>query len=70
MRILRTHEVLDRLGISRSTLYVWIAEGRFPASVSIGPRLVGWRESDVNEWIAARRPRSVQGEYVAARPAA
>ena len=51
MQILRVKEVARRLGISRSTLYVWIKEGRFPSPIRLGVRMVGWKDSDVNQWI-------------------
>ncbi|MDP9421506.1 MAG: AlpA family transcriptional regulator [Pseudomonadota bacterium] len=50
-RILRLKTVLDRTGLSRSTLYRKVENGTFPAQVQIAARCVGWRESAVNEWI-------------------
>ncbi len=50
-RILRLPNVLDRTGLSRSTVYQRVSEGRFPRPVSLGDRAVGWVESDIEEWI-------------------
>ncbi len=50
-RILRLRSVLDRTGLSRSTLYRKIHEGTFPKQVRIAIRCAGWRESAVNEWL-------------------
>lgn len=50
-RILRLRAVLDRTGLSRSTLYRKIQEGTFPRQIRIGVRCAGWRESAVNEWL-------------------
>lgn len=50
-RILRLRAVLDRTGLSRSTLYRKIGEGTFPKQIRIGVRCAGWRESAVNEWL-------------------
>ena len=52
--ILRRPQVQQRTGLSRSTLYQYIRDGEFPASVQLGPRAVGWLESDVSDWIASR----------------
>ena len=52
--ILRRHQVQQRTGLSRSTLYQYIKDGGFPASVQLGPRAVGWLESDISDWITAR----------------
>ena len=65
-RIIRLKTVLDRTGLSRSTIYRKIAESTFPPRVKISINDVGWRESDINCWIAdpvAWRPR---GEHDAA----
>ena len=49
--ILRLPAILARVGLSRSTIYLRISEGRFPRPISLGGRAVGWVESDVNDWI-------------------
>jgi prophage regulatory protein len=49
--ILRLPEVLARTGLSRTNVYRRVAAGTFPAPVALGPRAVGWRESDIIEWI-------------------
>ena len=50
-RILRIKTVLERTGLSRSTLYRRIQAGRFPAQVRIAERCTGWRESAVKSWL-------------------
>jgi prophage regulatory protein len=48
---------LGKLGASgekESTLYARINAGTFPAPVSLGPRAVGWIESDVQRWVSDR----------------
>jgi prophage regulatory protein len=52
--ILRLPNVKVRTGLSRSTIYLRIAEGSFPAPVSLGGRAVGWIEAEVNDWLAKR----------------
>lgn len=52
--------VLRRLGVSRSTLYKLIQEGKFAAPVKLGPRSVGWLATDADEFIAARVQASRQ----------
>ena len=43
----------DKLGLSRSTIYRMMNHGEFPRPVRIGRRAVGWRSSDVEEWLKA-----------------
>ena len=50
-RILRLKAVLERTGLSRSTLYRKIQAGRFPAQVRTSDRCIGWRESDIERWL-------------------
>lgn len=52
--ILRLPEVLSRTGLSRSSIYLRIANGEFPAPVSLGGRAVGWPETEVEEWLAEK----------------
>jgi prophage regulatory protein len=51
-RILRITAVLDRTGLTRSTLYRKIADGSFPSQVRLNTRCVGWRESSVAKWLS------------------
>jgi prophage regulatory protein len=51
-RIIRLRTVLDRTGLSRSTLYRKIRAGIFPRQVKISINGAGWRETAVNRWIA------------------
>ena len=50
-RIIRLTTVLDRTGLSRSTIYRKIAEGTFPAQIRISIHGAGWRESEINRWV-------------------
>jgi len=50
-RILRLNAVLDRTGLSRSTLYRKVDEGTFPRQLKLNTRCTGWRESAINDWM-------------------
>ena len=52
--IYRLPDVKARTGLSRSTLYAMMAEGRFPKPIKLGERAVGWSEAEVSDWIEAR----------------
>jgi prophage regulatory protein len=52
--ILRLPEVKKSTGLSRSTIYLRIAEGTFPKPISLGGRAVGWLEAEVQEWLQRR----------------
>ncbi|MCP5394571.1 MAG: AlpA family transcriptional regulator [Sphingomonadaceae bacterium] len=53
-RLIRIREVQYRTGLGRSTIYRWMAEGKFPKSVQLGGHSVAWVEQDVHAWIQAR----------------
>lgn len=56
--VLRLPTVKARTGLSRSTIYLRVAEGSFPAPVSLGSRAVGWIEAEIDAWIAAQVAKS------------
>ena len=58
-RILKRAEVLAVCGISNTTLKRRLRSGEFPAPVRLGgpgSRRVGWRASDVRDWVAGLSP--------------
>ena len=52
--IWRRKQVQGESGLSRSTIYMRIAEGLWPKPVRLGPRAVGWVASEVNAVNSAR----------------
>lgn len=52
--ILRLPAVKARTGLSRSSIYAYIADNRFPSAIPLGARAVGWLESEIAEWLQSR----------------
>lgn len=52
--ILRLPAVKTSTGLSRSTIYLRVAEGTFPKPVSLGGRAVGWLEAEIQDWLRQR----------------
>ncbi|WP_318454460.1 helix-turn-helix transcriptional regulator [Photobacterium leiognathi] len=50
--ILRLPEVQERTGLSRSSIYNYMEKNKFPKSISLGERAVGWLESEIESWIS------------------
>jgi prophage regulatory protein len=50
-KLIRLPEVKATTGLSKSTIYARISEGTFPKQIPLGPRLVVWVESDIQNWI-------------------
>ena len=53
-QILKRPRVQELTSLPVSTLYAWIKDGRFPAPVRLGLRSVGWRLSDIQNWLDSR----------------
>ncbi|MBX9298802.1 AlpA family phage regulatory protein [Chromobacterium vaccinii] len=53
-RYLRRDVVLERIGVTKTTLYTWIGAGDFPPSIALGGGSVGFLESHLEIWIAWR----------------
>jgi len=56
--ILRLPAVKASTGLSRSTIYLRIAQGTFPKPVSLGARAVGWIEAEVQQWLTSQIEKS------------
>lgn len=52
--ILRLPAVKGRTGLSRSTIYLQIAKGKFPKPIALGARAVGWIDSEISDWLTAQ----------------
>ena len=52
--ILRLPQVKARTGLSRTSIYLRVKAGTFPAPISLGDRAVGWLDSNIDGWIAER----------------
>jgi prophage regulatory protein len=46
--------VITKTGLSRSSVYGYVARGIFPRQRRLGPRRVAWLASEVRAWIASR----------------
>lgn len=50
-RFLNIKEVIDRVKLSKATIYNRIAAGEFPKQISLGGKRVAWLENDIDNWI-------------------
>lgn len=50
-QILRLKNVQKLIGLSRSSIYLRIANGTFPRPINLGGKAVGWLESEVQQWL-------------------
>ncbi|WP_458251066.1 helix-turn-helix transcriptional regulator [Geobacter anodireducens] len=52
-RMIRLPEILNLTGVSRSTIWRWIKAGYFPRPVRMSPGTIGWKSTDVLDWLAS-----------------
>lgn len=50
----RLPSVKTLTGLSRSTIYRLIADGKFPKPIKLGERASGWRQSELEVWLESR----------------
>jgi len=55
LKLLRLPDVVGKTGLGRSTIYELCSRGEFPERVRLTTRTVGWRSTDVDEWMNQRR---------------
>ena len=55
LRIMRLNEVKKVTGMSKTTIYRYEKEGRFPARVNLGVRSIGWFEDDIESFLKSLR---------------
>ncbi len=53
MKFLKLTQVINLTGLSRSSIYQAIAEGRFPKQISLGARSVAFVDTEIAAWMEA-----------------
>ena len=51
MKFIKLQNVMAITGMSRSSIYLAISEGRFPKQINLGVRSIAFLESEVQEWM-------------------
>lgn len=51
MRVIKLKDVISTTGLSRSSIYAYMAKGEFPKPIQLGPRAVAWIEEEVQKWL-------------------
>jgi len=52
-KFIRLDAVKSITGLSRSSIYQAISEGKFPSQVKLGARSVAWVASEIEEWMSS-----------------
>ena len=52
--MLRFPDVIERTGLSRTTIWRRVKAGTFPAPVELGANSISWPELAIIEWVESR----------------
>ena len=47
---LRVTEVMKMTGLAKSTVWLWVREGKLPQPIKLSPRVTVWEEDSIREW--------------------
>lgn len=50
-QLIRINEVSRFTSIAKSTINLWVAQGRFPRPIALSPTLKVWRVKQLLDWI-------------------
>lgn len=53
--VLRTQQLREYIGLSRTTIWRLEKSGQFPKRVRLGQNSVGWLKGDVDTWLESRK---------------
>ena len=54
MLVINERQRLELTGVSRSSWHRWERAGLVPGRIQLGPRRVGWRLSEIQDWLDNR----------------
>jgi len=57
-RLIRLPEVVEKVGLGKSTVWLWVKQHKFPKPIKLSARVTVWKESDINKWIEEREKSS------------
>ena len=56
---LRLKDVVKRVPVAKSTIWLWVSDGKFPAPVKLSDRVTAWPLASIERWEAERQaPRA------------
>ena len=60
-QIMSMNQVVEITGLSKSTIKRLVKRNEFPPCIRISERRIGWKASDINNWIQAREINRMRG---------
>ena len=51
----RVSQLVEMSNVSKSSIYLWVSQGKFPKSFKIGGGTSIWSDQDISEWIEEKK---------------
>ena len=51
IQLLRIQDVSDLTSLAKSTINLWVSEGKFPKPIMLSPTIKVWRPQQIEKWI-------------------
>ena len=58
-QLLRIQEVSALTSLAKSTINLWVAQGKFPKPISLSLTIKVWRAGDLAQWIESQSSQSL-----------
>ena len=55
VKTIRFPKLQEQLGVSRSTIFRWERDGKFPKHIQLGENSTAWIQEEVDAWVESRR---------------
>lgn len=52
-RLIRLPYVMDKTGLARSTVWLFVKNGKLPKPIKLSTRISVWKESDITAYITS-----------------
>jgi len=59
-QLLRITEVSHFTSLAKSTINLWVAQGKFPKPIALSPTIKVWKSQQINEWVDSFTPEIEQ----------
>ena len=59
-RLLRIAEVSRVTTLAKSTINLWVAQGKFPKPITLSPTIKIWKGQQINDWVDSFTPENEQ----------
>lgn len=50
-KFLRIDDVMSLTGLAKSTIWLWVKEGKLPQPIKLSPRVTVWKLTEIEEWL-------------------